>query len=39
MDTPQRITEQSVRTVLGSFLVLRGDDIATSPSEACYERR
>jgi len=26
MDTPQRITEQSVRTVLGSFL-FRGDDI------------
>ena len=26
MDTPQRITEQSIRTVLGSFL-FRGDDI------------
>ena len=26
MDTPQRITEQSIRTVLGSFL-FRGDDV------------
>ena len=26
LDTPQRITEQSVRTVLGSFL-FRGDDV------------
>ena len=26
LDTPQRVTEQSVRTVLGSFL-FRGDDV------------